>query len=307
MAKKIKIAISIGDLNGVGLQLALQSHEKVKKMCEPIYCINKTMLHKAATLLNLEIPASFTLFETKGEFKIKPSEVSRKSGLYSYNSFLDAIKLTVSNKTKAVVTLPINKASWNKAGVSFKGHTEVLREYFEKDAIMMLGCEKLFVGLFTEHIPLKEVSKNIKEKKLTTFLLNFYNCTKNKNIAVLALNPHASDNGVLGKEEVEIIKAIKNANKILNKKIFKGPMVPDTIFSPRSRKNYQYYVAMYHDQGLAPLKALYFDQSINVSLNLPIIRTSVDHGTAFDIAYKNKKLNKKSYINAIKEAISLNK
>ncbi len=101
---------------------------------------------------------------------------------------------------------------------------------------------------------------------------------------------------------------IKKANKKLQKEIFKGPMVPDTIFAPMSRKNYTHFVAMYHDQGLAPLKALYFEESINVSLNLPIIRTSVDHGTAFDIAYqKNRKLNYKSYINAIKEAIQLNK
>ena len=94
--------------------------------------------------------------------------------------------------------------------------------------------------------------------------------------------------------------------KNLKKRFFKGPLVPDTAFSKASRKNFKYFVAMYHDQGLAPLKALYFDESINVSLNLPIIRTSVDHGTAFDIAYKNnRKLNSKSYINAIKEAIEL--
>lgn len=110
---------------------------------------------------------------------------------------------------------------------------------------------------------------------------------------------------MLGDEEVLIFKAIKKANKILENKIFKGPLVPDTAFSPISRKNYKYFVAMYHDQGLAPLKALYFDQSINVSLNLPIIRTSVDHGTAFNIAYKNEKINIKSYLNAIKEAIIL--
>jgi len=139
---------------------------------------------------------------------------------------------------------------------------------------------------------------------LIKFLLDFQKNVQAKKIAVLGLNPHASDNGVLGNEEVEIFKAIKNANKELDKEVFKGPMVPDTIFSPKSRENYKYFVAMYHDQGLAPLKALYFDQSVNVSLNLPIVRTSVDHGTAFDIAYKdNRVLNTKSYINAIKEAI----
>lgn len=137
-------------------------------------------------------------------------------------------------------------------------------------------------------------------------MCDFYQSVKQEYIQVLGLNPHASDNGVLGNEEVEIFKAIKNANKILKKDIFKGPIVPDTAFSKTNRKNCKYFVCMYHDQGLAPLKALYFDQSINVSLNLPIIRTSVDHGTAFDIAYKNINVNTKSYINAIKEAINLN-
>src|SRR5574344_1551719 len=172
---------------------------------------------------------------------------------------------------------------------------------------MMLGCEKMFVALFTEHIALKKVAKKINDNDLTNFLIDFYKNVKSENIGVLGLNPHASDNGVLGDEEIEIFKAIKKANKYFGKNIFKGPLVPDTAFSPLSRKNFNYFVAMYHDQGLAPLKALYFDESINVSLNLPIIRTSVDHGTAFDIAYKNKNPNTKSYINAIKEAIVLSK
>ncbi len=310
MSKKIEekplIAVSIGDLNGIGIEIALKAHEKISKYCKPLYCINKKMLKEAAKLLKLEIPDDFDTVNVKGEFEIKPGQVSKKSGKFSYDSFTEAINLANKNKVKAIVTLPINKESWNKADIKYKGHTEVLRDFFGEDAIMMLGCKKLFVGLFTEHIPLKKVAKSIEEKKLTNFLIDFYNNVNSSNIGVLALNPHASDNGVLGNEEVEIFKAIKNANKALDKKIFKGPLVPDTAFSPMSRKNFKYFVAMYHDQGLAPLKALYFDQSINVSLNLPIIRTSVDHGTAFDIAYKDdRKLNYKSYINAIKEAVNL--
>ncbi|RXJ92789.1 4-hydroxythreonine-4-phosphate dehydrogenase PdxA [Malaciobacter molluscorum] len=303
---KPNIAISIGDLNGIGLQIALQSHEKVKKICNPIYCVNKSLLQQGAKLLNIEIPKDFTIHKVKGEFEIKPGQVSKKSGKYSYDSFIEAINLTNENKTKAVVTLPINKEAWNKAKIDFKGHTEVLRRYFGENAIMMLGCKKLFVALFTEHIALKKVAKKINEEDLTKFLCDFYQSVKQEYIQVLGLNPHASDNGVLGNEEVEIFKAIKNANKILKKDIFKGPIVPDTAFSKTNRKNCKYFVCMYHDQGLTPLKALYFDQSINVSLNLPIIRTSVDHGTAFDIAYKNINVNTKSYINAIKEAINLN-
>jgi len=303
-----KIAISIGDLNGIGIEIALSSHKKISEFCEPIYCINKKMLIQASKLLSIEIPEDFKVHNINGNFKIKAGKVSKKAGKVSYDSFLEAIKLAANKEVNAIATLPINKESWSKAKIKYKGHTEVLRDYFKKNAIMMLGCEKMFVALFTEHIALKDVAKSINEKKLTQFLLDFNSNVKKENIAVLALNPHASDNGVLGNEEIKISKAIKNANKILGNNIFKGPMVPDTIFSPMSRKNYTHFVAMYHDQGLAPLKALYFDESINVSLNLPIIRTSVDHGTAFDIAYKNnRKLNCKSYINAIKEAVKLDK
>jgi len=311
---KLKIAISIGDLNGVGIELALRTHKEVKKLCQPIYCINKKMLKKAASALDITIPKDFNTNETAGNFKIKPGTVSKKSGAFSYDSFMDAINLTVDKKTHAVVTLPINKEAWNKADIHYKGHTEVLRDYFNKNAIMMLGCKKMFVALFTEHIALKEVPKKITIKKLSEFLVDFYTCTKpNSAVAVLGLNPHASDNGVLGNEETKIIRAINEANKIIKFKfkktnVFIGPQVPDTVFCKFNRKKYKYFVAMYHDQGLAPLKALHFDESINVSLNLPIIRTSVDHGTAFDIAYKKdrkKALSQKSYINAIKEAITL--
>ena len=302
---KPKIAISIGDLNGIGIQIALNCHDEISKVCEPIYCINTNMLLNASKLLNLEIPINFNLFETKGIFEIKPSKVSKKSGKYSFDSFMDAINLAKEKKVNAICTLPINKEAWSKAKISYKGHTEVLRDVFDKHAIMMLGCEKMFVALYTEHIPLKEVAKKIKTTDLKNFLLDFYENVKNENIAVLALNPHAGDNGVLGNEEKQIIKAIKKANETLKKDIFKGPMVPDTIFSPNARKNFKYFVAMYHDQGLAPLKALHFEESINVSLNLPIIRTSVDHGTAFDIAYKNVNINTQSYINAINEAVNL--
>jgi 4-hydroxythreonine-4-phosphate dehydrogenase len=166
---------------------------------------------------------------------------------------------------------------------------------------MKIGCDKYYLHLFTENIALKEVPKKIKTKKLTKFLLNLQNSINSKTkIAILGLNPHAGDNGVLGDEEKKIKKALLLANKKLNKELFIGPIVPDIAFTPNFRKNFKYFVALYHDQGLAPLKALYFDKAINVSLNLPILRVSVDHGTAFDIAYKNKKINLNSYINAVK-------
>ena len=298
-----KIAISVGDLNGVGIEIALKSHKEVKKLCNPVYCINKKMLIQSAKLLNVKIPKDFKTHKVDGIFKIKAGEISKKSGLYSYNSFISAIKLCESKSADAVVTMPIHKEAWMLAGLEYKGHTDLLRKYFNKKAIMMLGCNEMFVALFSEHVPLKDVAKSIKYKKLKQFFLSLNKSIPNEKIAVLGLNPHAGDNGVLGNEETIIKKAIKSANKKIGFEQFAGILVPDIAFTPHIRKKYKYFVAMYHDQGLAPLKALYFDESINISLNLPIIRTSVDHGTAFDIAYKGE-AKTLSYINAIKSALS---
>lgn len=301
---KPTIAISVGDLNGVGIEIILKSHNEILKVCTPIYCISDYMLQQAAKLLNHPIPKNFQTHSVRGDFTIEAGKVSEDAGKYSYHSFLEAIYLCETKEADALVTLPINKEAWMLCGLDFKGHTDLLRKHFHKDAIMMLGCKKMFVALYTEHIPLKDVANSINEKDLETFLLDFYQSIGNQKVAVLGLNPHAGDNGVLGNEERAIESAIAAVNKKIGENIFDGAIVPDVAFTPHFRKNYTYFIAMYHDQGLAPLKALYFDESINVSLNLPIIRTSVDHGTAFDIAYKHI-ANTKSYLNAIEYAIEL--
>lgn len=302
--KKKTIAISVGDINGIGIELALRNHHLVKELCNPIYCINEPLLKRASELLAFPIPDDFTLFSTYSDFPIKAGKVSKKSGIFSYLSFLNAISLVKKGKADGVCTLPINKESWKKAGITYVGHTDMLRDIFKTEAIMMLGCEEMFVALFTEHIPLREVAKKIKKEKLYQFFDDFYQSETPQKVAVLGLNPHAGDNGVLGDEEKEITKAINKINKKLGKEIFCGPFVPDTIFTKDARKNFHYFIAMYHDQGLAPLKALYFEEGINVSLNLPIKRTSVDHGTAFDRAYKKENnLSNLSYINAVKKLI----
>lgn len=300
-----KVAISLGDINGVGIQLALENHDTISTLCEPVYCIDEQLLNKAAKKLNTLLPTNFNLFGKYNKTEINPGMVNKDSGLFSYNSFINAISLAKKNKVDAICTLPINKESWSKAGIKYVGHTDMLRDIFKQDAIMMLGCEKMYVALFTEHIALKKVPEHIKTKKLVTFLTDFYNAIgkPKENIAVLGLNPHAGDNGVLGDEEKKINKAMKIVNTNLKSKF--ELQVPDIAFTPHTREKYKYFVAMYHDQGLAPLKALYFEESINISLNLPILRTSVDHGTAFDIAYKtDNKLSNKSYINAIKAAVN---
>jgi 4-hydroxythreonine-4-phosphate dehydrogenase len=304
--KKPTIAISIGDVNGVGIEIALKAHAEISKHCKPIYCISHKLLTQAAKLLDITLMDDIKLYEVDKTFQIKAGEVTKESGAYSYDSFMAALSLCEEKKADAVVTLPIHKEAWMMAGLEYKGHTDLLRKHFKRDAIMMLGCPQMFVALFTEHIPLKDVAASLNYEKLKTFLLDLHNSIQKEKIAVLGLNPHAGDNGVLGDEE-EIIKAvISDVNKAVGFEQFIGPIVPDVAFAPYFRKEYNYFVAMYHDQGLAPLKALYFDESVNISLNLPIIRTSVDHGTAFDIAYKNK-ASTLSYINAIKSAIKLSK
>ncbi len=299
-----KIAISIGDINGVGIEIALKAHKEVSKLCEPLYCINENLLNQAIQLLNTKIPDNFNIYDVKGDFNIKVGTVTKESGKYSYDSFMSAIKLCETQYAEAVVTMPIHKEAWMMAGLDYKGHTDLLRQYFHKEAIMMLGCDEMFVALYTEHIPLKDVASTIKKDKLIRFLLDLHKSIGDEKVAVLGLNPHAGDNGVLGDEEREIELALQEVNTLLDKELFFGAIVPDVAFTPHFRKNYNYFVAMYHDQGLAPLKALYFDESINISLNLPIVRTSVDHGTAFDIAYQNK-AKTLSYINAIKSAIKI--
>jgi len=301
-----KIAISIGDLNGVGLEIALKAHSEVKKLCQPLYCVDEKLLQEGARVLNMQVPNDFELVKVGGSVPIKPGRICKKSGKYSYKSFIKAITLAKEKKVDAITTLPIHKQAWAKAGIKYKGHTDLLRYFFGNQAIMMLGCEHMFVALYSEHIPLKDVAKQVKINLLSKFLQNLYNCTKASSVAVLGLNPHAGDGGVLGSEEKKISKAIQKANKKLKQNIFDGPFIPDAAFTASMREKYKYFVAIYHDQGLIALKALYFEESINVTLNLPIIRTSVDHGTAFDIAYKNK-ANTTSYINAIKAAVSFSK
>jgi len=299
-----KVAISIGDLNGIGVQLALENHNIIKKSVEPIYCIDEVMLKRASKLLGIKIPKGFKIVDKiSNPFEIKPGKITKESGVYSFASFLRAVELAKQEEVEKIVTLPIHKKAWELAGVEYKGHTDALRGIFNTEVIMMLGVPSMFVSLYTHHIPLKDVPKEVKDtQKLSNFLVDLYfnlDLKDGEKIALLGLNPHAGDGGVLGDEEKYILEAREIAHREIRKTIYTLPIVPDIAFTPSMRDRYRYFVAMYHDQGLAPLKALYFESAINVSLNLPIKRVSVSHGTAFDIAYKRVKLNSQSYINAI--------
>ena len=193
----------------------------------------------------------------------------------------------------AITTCPINKYSINKAGYKLPGHTEIFAEKTSsKKYCMMQYSSEITASFVTSHVGLKEACSMITEERiiqvieLTSSALNSINDSKPKNIVVCGLNPHSGENGLFGENEEEkiIIPAIEKATSMGYE--VKGPSVPDTAFIPEKRKTTGAYICMYHDQGHIPLKALAFDEAVNITLGLPIIRTSVDHGTAFDIACK---------------------
>lgn len=305
----LPLAVSVGDLNGIGIEIALRSHTLLcGRGISPLYLIDREMLEQAADRLGLTIPEDFSILSPDAApFEIDPGRVSTEAGAYSFASFKTGVELTASGECAAIVTLPIHKKSWELAGIAYKGHTDALRDFFDREAIMMLGCPEMYVGLYTEHIPLRQVPAALEKERLSRFLIDFYRQSGAEEVAVLGLNPHAGDHGVLGDEESIIEQAIAQANQFIQNHPFTGPLVPDIAFTPAMRRRFRHYVALYHDQGLIPLKALHFEESINVSLNLPILRTSVDHGTAFDIAYRGAPLNLQSYLNAVEYAAVRNR
>lgn len=303
-----KIAISVGDVNGVGLEIILRAHEHIVRFCEPVYCAHREVIESASKLLGLEVASDMVFvgdFERMKGDLIEPGKVSAKSGRYSFESFMQGVKLTESHQCQALLTLPIHKQSWHLAGIESIGHTHVLSSYFGVDSIMMLGCDEMFVAFFSDHIPLRDVSERITTQAVYGFLMRFATYENlQEPCCVLGCNPHCGDEGLMGGEDQFINEAVKMANDTLQQRVFFGAYPADSAFSPFNRQKFRYFVSMYHDVGLAPLKALYFEQSINVTLGLPILRTSVDHGVAFDKAYKNDQaLSTQSYLNALRYAI----
>ena len=315
--QKKKVAISIGDVNGIGLEIAIRAHAHISQYATPIYCVHDEILAQAYALLESNttestqalprLPAhSLCPPPTREIPLITPGALDSLSGAYSYASFTHACDLVDSGECASVLTLPIHKLAWKQAGIPHIGHTDALKSRYGSEGIMMLGCESLFVALFSDHIALKDVSARIHTHTLREFLLNLARCVPDMNeCAVLGLNPHCGDGGLMGEEDALITQAITQANEALGRAMFVGALPPDSAFSPHNRARFKHYVSMYHDVGLAPLKALYFEESINVTLNLPILRASVDHGVAFDKAYKAKELNLQSYINALKYLVSV--
>jgi 4-hydroxythreonine-4-phosphate dehydrogenase len=236
----------------------------------------------------------------------KPSIVG---GSISYKSICKAAELFKNKMVQAIVTAPISKESLHLAGHKFDGHTGLLGSLFNVKEPYLMLANKIFSTLhITCHKSLKEAIKLItKEKIVEVINIGHKHMLKiNKTeprIAVCGLNPHAGENGIFGSEEInEIIPAVEFLKtKGLN---IVGPISPDIIFREAVKKKFDLVIANYHDQGHIPVKLLYFDQSVNVTLGVPFIRTSVDHGTAFDIAYKNR-ASAKNMLNAIIYALKM--
>ncbi len=241
---------------------------------------------------------------------LKPGRPTKDTALSSYLALKKAMELIKGGFSKVLITAPVYKKGIIEAGIKFTGHTEFLQKSFRVDDVLMsFYSKKLFVGTVTTHVPLASVSKLItydlvKSKiEIALRFINRYFNKANPSIAVLGLNPHAGEGGKIGHEDEEILKplCISLRKEGIN---ITGPVSADVAFYDAYNGRYDFVLGMYHDQVLAPFKMLYFDMGVNVTMGLPFIRTSPDHGTAFDIAGKRVS-SKVSMENAIKLALNL--
>jgi len=305
-SKKINVGISIGDPNGIGIEVMLKalSERPSNDNCNYIIYSSHGLIINQKKDLNikslplkkiesfdeishnsLNIKEVFT--ESKYEFGIFDKNVSQNAII----SFKEAVKDASDRNIDVLITSPIDKNLSFSKTFKYSGHTDYLRNYFNEDPIMLMVSKKLKVGLLTEHIALNDVvhnitvEKTIKKLKLLCQVLNKDFGILKPKIAVLSINPHVGDNGVIGTEDQKLlIPAINELNK--NEDIIFGPFSADTFFCNNYAK-YDATLAVYHDQGLIPFKTISFGEGVNYSAGLSIIRTSPDHGTGFDIAGKN--------------------
>ncbi len=309
MSNKLKIGISIVDVNGIGLEVIIKtlSNASILNYCIPIvYGHTKvSSFHRKANSLsdfsfNVITQASQAQAKRANmincweeDVRIELGKITETGGKYALLSLERATADLVNGEIDALVTAPINKHNIQSETFTFPGHTEYLQEKSgSKDVLMFLISEDLRVGVVTGHIPVKDVPQNITKAKIANKLRLINESLKKDfwiekpKIAVLGLNPHASDNGLLGTEEAEIIQpAIQEA---FDKGIMCfGPYPADGFFGNGSYKKFDAVLAMYHDQGLIPFKTLAFHNGVNYTAGLNFVRTSPDHGTGYDIAGKN--------------------
>lgn len=306
-----KISITIGDPAGIGPEVALKaiSAKEIAGICKPVIVGDRAVIEE--TIDKLGIPLSIKDLELidAGSIKDRNFEKNKptaEGGRACVSYIKKAVELALNESVDAIVTAPISKEALKMAGFKWPGHTEMLAELTgTKDYAMMFYSEKLKVILATIHTALKNVPDMIKkEKVLKTIMLAKKSCDmldiRNPRIVVSGLNPHAGESGIFGDEEIkEIIPAIKEVQGMGI--AVSGPYPADTLFHKAYNGEFDIIVCMYHDQGLIPFKMIAFDKGVNVTVGLPIIRTSPDHGTAYDIAWKGI-ANPSSIIEAIKLA-----
>ncbi len=315
---KSRILVTIGDINGIGPETILKTlrNKSITRKYDLtiITPIEALVYYSRFFKYKLELDDFNVIPLEIGKFKIKPGMISAEAGFIAGLAIKTAIELCLNNEYDAIVTAPINKKSLNLGGFKFDGHTEMLTKLSgAKDSCMVMLSDILNMAFVTTHPPLKDAAGLVTKKRLMSKLNICYDVLKNDlrlkkpEMAVLGLNPHAGDNGLIGDEEMKIISpAIKEAGRKFRQMKIKGPQSPDAFFASKKYRNFDMTLAMYHDQGFIPFKMLAGHKGTNFTAGLKFIRTSPDHGTAFDIAGKNI-ASEVSLIEAIKWADKLSK
>lgn len=304
-----RIALTAGEPAGIGVDLCIQLAQEILPACELVVLADAELLQQRAKQLNL--PLTLHHFDSKKPRHILPKghltilpvalKVPAQTGVLNQENseyvleLLDRATQGCLNKTfAAMVTAPVHKGVINEAGFAFTGHTEYIASQTGGHPVMMLATEGLRVALVTTHLPLSEVSAAITFQRLEKVIRILNHDLKTRfhieqpKILVCGLNPHAGENGYLGREEIEIINPILEKLRFFEGMNLQGALPADTLFTPKYLQNADAVLAMYHDQGLPVLKYKGFGRAVNITLGLPIIRTSVDHGTALDLAGTSK-------------------
>lgn len=300
------IGFSCGDLNGIGIELIIKtlSDKRILEMCVPVIfasnkCVNfyrkslpeNNFTYQAIKDFKRLNPRDINIFNCwEEEVQITPGVLNATGGKYAYLSLLQAVTSLQAGDFDGLVTAPIHKKNIQSATFHYTGHTPYLKDAFNvPDVVMLMTSANLRVALVTEHVPVSSISENITKQMITAKIKILHDSLRrdfgiNKpKIAVLGLNPHAGDEGLIGTEEETIIKPAINEIKEKNMLVF-GPFSADAFFAHASYRAFDAVLAMYHDQGLIPFKSLAIGEGINFTAGLTVVRTSPDHGTAFDIA-----------------------
>jgi 4-hydroxythreonine-4-phosphate dehydrogenase len=310
---KTRILITIGDINGIGPEIILKAlnRKNISQRYDITIITPIKVLEYYYRLLHLNpVRGMFKIFSVcEGNVKIQPGKITKESGFISGFAIKTAVELCQKKEFDAIVTSPISKKALNLGGFNYSGHTEMLTELCKADdSVMTMISNKIVMGFASTHPPLKNAAGLLNVKMLTKKLDICYNSLdkdfgiKKPSIGILALNPHAGEKGQIGREEIDIIEPVISKISLKYKNLFiKGPYPSDSYFANKTYKNFDLTFAMYHDQGFIPFKMIAGLKGVNFTAGLNIIRTSPDHGTAYDIAGKNL-ANDVSLIEAIKTA-----